>query len=72
MHSHLDRECVTTTGTPKRRYDTRADARAVIRSGQRFDGCSPYRCACCGYFHIGHYPSRPATRAELRRRHRAA
>lgn len=64
--------CFTKTGQAKKRYDTRAAAkRARQRDVAKFDSDpgQPYRCPQCGWFHLGHYPTSPAIRQRLRRRH---
>lgn len=67
------RECFTSSGKPKKRYDTRADARRAARSHEDrgSDPGKPYRCDVCDYFHLGHYPATGSRRRDrLRRRHR--
>lgn len=46
----LPRQCRLECGTPKRRFDTRAEAKAVSRRlgiAHRI-----YRCGYCDYFHL--------------------
>lgn len=50
--------CFTAGGYPKRRYETRAEAKAVMRRLAETDPHAElleiYRCDLCGYFHCGH------------------
>jgi hypothetical protein len=71
----MDRYCTTEDGRPKRRYDSRADAKRAVKAILD-NGVSPdparigaYRCPVCDYFHIGHYPTSQRNRAALRARH---
>jgi hypothetical protein len=73
----MDRtSCLTAEGLPKVRYGTRAEAKRALRwmerkMGDDFDPANaPYRCAECGYFHVGRYPTNPNTRRRLRAAHR--
>jgi hypothetical protein len=63
-------ECWT-EGRPKRRYDSRSEARAAAAKYPD-EPVKPYRCSQCGYFHLGHYPTSQLVRAALRSRHREA
>ncbi len=68
----MNRECRNDAGQAKRRYATRRDAKNALRRFQPADKDlpQPYRCQECGWFHLGHYPDNPRTRARLRDRHR--
>lgn len=48
--------CFTAGGYPKRRYETRAEAKAVARrlNAIQPDPVEAFRCPECGYFHVGH------------------
>lgn len=69
INPKINRMCQTDKGKPKIRYETRADAKEVIRKVPDLAGTNPYRCDACGWFHIGTYPANPVTRARLRSRH---
>jgi hypothetical protein len=46
----VERSC-----TSKARFLSRLEARALMRSGRRFDGqCKPYHCRHCDGWHLGH------------------
>jgi len=66
-------ECVTSTGRPKRRWATRADAKAALRMHQATgipnNGQRPYRCQVCGFFHLGRYPATSTGLKQRRREH---
>ena len=68
--------CFTSDGRPKRRWATRAEAKAALRQQERWPdfvpGTAPYRGPSCNYFHLGHYPTNEAIRARFRARHRPA
>lgn len=67
------RSCFTNTGQPKRRFDTRAEAKQWERQLRiKYPDNKPlsqYRCEHCGYFHNGEYPADETARAGKRRRH---
>ena len=69
----MSRQCWTTAGLPKRRWTSRADAKAALaryrNEGLDVTGQQPYRCPDCGYFHLGHYPTSSGIREMLRSRH---
>ena len=49
--------CFTAGGYPKRRYETRAQAKAVMRrlmAETPGDVLEVYRCDECKWFHVGH------------------
>lgn len=75
MLNPLPRSCATSDGTPKLRFDTRAEAkdwqRELLRRHPNNKIMEPYRCEHCGYFHNGTYPSDPAAREAKRKRHQA-
>ena len=64
----------TTNGLPKRRFDTRAEAKAFARClAERHPenkDVDVYRCSHCGYFHNGTYPTDDEARAGKRAKHR--
>lgn len=66
------RECTTENGQAKKRWDTRAEAKRVMRLWLEVGESpgKPYRCSVCGYFHLGHYPSGHKRRG-LRNRNRS-
>jgi hypothetical protein len=74
----VDRSCTTEDGRPKRRYESRAEAkravRAILDQGTSSDPAriGTYRCPVCDYFHVGHYPASQRNRAALRARHHVA
>lgn len=66
-------ECRTVEGKPKWRFDSRSEAKAILRlEPAKYLNCHPYRCGVCGWFHLGHYPSEVEARRGLRRRWRAS
>lgn len=67
----MDRMCFNADGLPKKRFNTRAEAKAFARGVSNYDGIAqPFRCPNCGYFHNGHYPKSKKARAKLRANHR--
>jgi len=52
------RSCYTGAGYPKRRYETRAEAKRVARSLTQREGVpvTAYKCPVCDWFHVGHEP----------------
>lgn len=57
---------------PKKRYASRAEAKAAIKRNEKLEGCNPYRCKQCNFFHVGHYPTEPEARQGMREMHRHA
>lgn len=70
---HKPRSCFTSDGKPKRRFDTRADAKKWERDlREKYPNnkpLEPYRCDFCQYFHLGTYPSDPEAREGKRKKH---
>ncbi len=48
------RMCHSSDGRTKRRFLSRADAKAHLKSRPDLVGMNVYRCTVCGYLHIGH------------------
>jgi hypothetical protein len=48
------RMCSTADGLPKRRYLSRAEAKAYLKTRPDLTDMNTYRCTVCGYFHVGH------------------
>ena len=70
----MNRSCVGPTGMPKRRFNTRRDAKNHIRflehKGANVGTIQAYRCPECDWFHVGHYPTNERTREQMREAHR--
>lgn len=67
-HERVDvSECLNKTGVPKVRFESRSAAKRRVGELPGLDGCKPYRCVRCGWFHVGHYPAKSDG---LRRRRR--